>query len=281
MFLLMQTLAADGTCLHGIQHRRNGTHIVLAQQQMEQGGKVLRIPHSFSQHIIKLLQGTNKDIPQLIQNLSAAVISGCIQFLSQICKPLFQLQLLQKCADCFHLLGQIPGIPESLEQLFQGQHRHAPRLIQLSKLLFHSRSPDAAESLRMIGPVFQPLCAANAPNNGIILHEIAGIGIQRGQHRAQIAQYRFLLKAFQRRLQTGKHRGDHALLQDIFRSGQIHRNSAPVECQFHQRFITRIVCADDGNIPVSVALSHKGQDLLRSSQTFLIGRICLAGPDAS
>ena len=52
--------------LHRIQNRRNGAHIVLAQQQPQKPHKMLRLPGRVSQYRVHLLQSGNQNFPQLI-----------------------------------------------------------------------------------------------------------------------------------------------------------------------------------------------------------------------
>ena len=56
VLLAVAAHGADRTHLHGIQHRRDGAHIVLAQQQPEQSGKMLRFPDGIAKHREHLLQ---------------------------------------------------------------------------------------------------------------------------------------------------------------------------------------------------------------------------------
>ena len=69
----------DLTGLDSIQHRGDGTHVVLAQQEAQEPGKALAFPDGIPQHIIQLFHSRQEDVPQLIQNLSTTVIPICVQ----------------------------------------------------------------------------------------------------------------------------------------------------------------------------------------------------------
>lgn len=49
--------------LHHIQHRRNGAHIILAQQKPQEADEMLRLPVGLPQHIVHLLQCGQQDFP--------------------------------------------------------------------------------------------------------------------------------------------------------------------------------------------------------------------------
>ena len=83
MLFLMAPHGADRACLDSIQHRRDSTHIILAQQQTQKMGKMLRLPDCLPQHIMHLLQGRQQDFPKLIQNLGAAVVPFPVKQLGQ------------------------------------------------------------------------------------------------------------------------------------------------------------------------------------------------------
>ena len=105
MLLLLAAHGADGTHLHRVQHRGDGTYVILAQQQPQQPGEMLRLPVGLPQHIVELLQRGHENFPKLIQNLGAAVVPGIIQFLGHLGQPLLQLNLFQKTVKCRNLFA--------------------------------------------------------------------------------------------------------------------------------------------------------------------------------
>ena len=80
--------------LHRIQYRRDGAYIVLAQKQTEQPEKMLRLPVGLTQDIVHLLQGRQQDLPQLVENLGAAVVPRLIQRIRHFLQPLLQRNIL-------------------------------------------------------------------------------------------------------------------------------------------------------------------------------------------
>ena len=121
----------------------------------------------------------------------------------------------------------------------------------------------------MICPLLRPFISSDCPDNGIIFHTIAQILLQGRKRRAQIAQYTSLIEVTQRRIQGIEHRGNYTFLQDILCARLIQRDSHPVKYHIHQRQVRCHISADHRNIPIAVPISHKLQNLLRSSQTFL------------
>ena len=80
--------------LHRIQYRRDGAYIVLAQKQTEQPEKMLRLPVGLTQNIVHLLQGRQQNLPQLVENLGAAVVPRLIQRIRHFLQPLLQRNIL-------------------------------------------------------------------------------------------------------------------------------------------------------------------------------------------
>ena len=63
---------------HRIQHRRNSTHIVLAQKQRKESCKSLGIPNCFPKDSMELLHSGKKDLPKLVEDLGGTIISRCV-----------------------------------------------------------------------------------------------------------------------------------------------------------------------------------------------------------
>ena len=126
----------------------------------------------------------------------------------------------------------------------------------------------------MPGPALRPLVSPDAPDHRVVFQLIAGIGIHRRQGRAQIAEGLLLVKAADGGIQTRQNRIDHAVLQDLLRSGTVERNMEPVEHQIHQRLVSGCVGADHRNVPVAAALSSQRTDPLGRVHTLLPGRLC-------
>ena len=153
MLLLITPHGADRTHLHRIQHRRNGAHIILAQQQTEQPCKMLRLPHGMPQHIMELFQGRQKDLPQLVQYLRIAVIPGSIHFLCHEAEFFSKMDGFQKTVQGKNLLLHIGCLPESLLQGCQGSHHRFPGIVQEHKLHVGTLVPGFSQSRRMKFPV--------------------------------------------------------------------------------------------------------------------------------
>ena len=66
--------------LNRIQNRRNGSHVILAQQQPKKPEELLVLPAGVPQDIVHLLQSRNQDLPELAENLCFPVFSLGIQF---------------------------------------------------------------------------------------------------------------------------------------------------------------------------------------------------------
>ena len=179
MLLPVQTHGANRTTLHRIQHRRNRSHLILTQQQLKQSCKAFRIPSGLTQHIMELLQGAEEDLPKLVQDLGAAIISGFIHFSSQLLQTLLQLQLLQEIIQSQHLLGHILRIPEIILQLHQRQDRSFTGRVDGGKTLCRRFIKNTAETVRVECPVFLPAAATDAPHDGIVFHQIAHIRLHR------------------------------------------------------------------------------------------------------
>ena len=178
MLFLMAAHGGHRADLHRVQHRRDGSHVVLAQQQTEKADELLPLPMGVPQHVIHLFQRPQKDFPQLVQDLRAPVVPGGIQRLRHAGKPHFQGNILQKAVQRQHLPN--------------GQF---PRGVQFLHAVSVSLCPHAAEAVRMIFPALRPFLPPDAPDDGVILDPVAGIRGNGGQGRAEIAQDAFLVKA--------------------------------------------------------------------------------------
>ena len=225
---------------------------------------------------MELFQRAQQDFPKLIEDLGAAVVPRRIHLLRQCIQSFLQPNLLQKIIQRQHLLRQILRLAETTEQPNQRVNCHFAGFVDQLQPGCGFLIKNATESIGMVRPVILPPISPNAPTNRIVLHQIADIRFHRRQHRAQIAQDAPLLKAAQRRIHGRQHRGNHAFLQNILCAGQVHRNAAAVECQIHKTLISSKICAHDRNIPVTATAPHQFHNLLRRSQTLLIGRFRLA-----
>ena len=107
MFLLVAAHSADRSNLYRIQHRRNRTHIILAQQQPQQAAEMLWLPYGAAQHIIHLLQSRKQNLPELIEYLCATIVTGGIILLRQSGKTLRKSNIRQKSVKRLNLLLQI------------------------------------------------------------------------------------------------------------------------------------------------------------------------------
>ena len=136
--------SAHRTHLHRIQHRRNGSHIILAQQQPQQPHKMLRLPYAFAQNVIHLLQRTQQDLPELIEDLRAAVVAGGIQFRSQLRKTVLQIQIHQEPIQRNHLLMQVLRIQKTPAELLQRHHSRDSAFIEPFDLPLGLLAPDSA-----------------------------------------------------------------------------------------------------------------------------------------
>ena len=106
--------------MHRIQYRRDRTNIVLTQQQNQQPFKNFRLTSGISQHVVHLLQSTKQDLPKLIENLRAAVVTIGIHLICQIREALRITDSVQKRKERIDLFRQ----PHSFfEFIFQCKNR--------------------------------------------------------------------------------------------------------------------------------------------------------------
>ena len=94
MLLLMQPHGTDLSALNRVQNRRNRTHLILAQQQLEQPLEGFCFPLGTAKNIMHLLHGANQDFPKLIKDLRAAIVTGSIHLLCQRIQSGFQFNVL-------------------------------------------------------------------------------------------------------------------------------------------------------------------------------------------
>ncbi len=165
--------------LHRIQHRRNGSHIVLAQQQPQKPHKMLRLPGRVPQHRVHLFQGGNEDFPQLIQNLSLPGLPAFLQLLGKAYEPFLQRNFFQESVQPQNLLLKTPCLPEPVLQSDKGGDGQFPRLVQFRQLVLGIFIPHAAQTLRMPRPGILPGLSPDSPGDGVIFHPVTGVHIQR------------------------------------------------------------------------------------------------------
>ena len=272
MLFLMAAHGGYGADLHRVQHRWDGSHVVLAQQQPEKADKLLSLPTGVPQHIVHLLQCAQKDFPQLVQYLRAPVVPGGVQLLRHAGKPHFQGNILQKTVQRQHLSPQVGSVPEALPEPRQRRDCQFPRRVQFLQPMLVFLRPHAAEAIGMVFPALCPLLPANTPDDGVILDPVAGIRVNGRQGGAEIAQDAFLVESAQGSVQRHQHRGDDAFLQNILGSGLIHRNMEPVKDQIHQRLIHRHIGADHCNVPAAAPGGQKPPNPLRRAHTLEVRR---------
>ena len=224
------------------------------------------------QHVVHLLQRTQKDFPQLVQNLRGPVVPGGIQLLRHAGKPHFQRNVFQKAIQRQNLSPQVGSVPEALPEPRQRRDCQFPRRVQFFQTMLVFLRPHAAEAIGMVFPALRPLLPANAPDDGVILDPVAGIRVNGRQGGAEIAQDAFLVESTQGSVQRHQHRGDDAFLQNILGSGLIHRNMKPVKDQIHQRLIHRHIGADHCNIPAAAPGGQKPPNPLRRAHTLEVRR---------
>ena len=275
VLFLMAAHSGHGADLHRVQHRRDGSHVVLAQQQPEKADKLLPLPVSIPQHVIHLFQGAQKDFPQLVQDLRAPVVPGGVQLLCHAGKPHFQGNIFQKTVQRQHLSPQVGSVPEALPEPRQRRDSQFPRRVQFFQTLPVILRPHAAETVRVVFPALRPLLPANAPDDSVILDPVAGIRVNRRQGRAEIAQDTFLVEAAQGSVQRRQHRGDDAFLQNILGAGLVHGDVEPVKYQIHQRLIHRHIGANHRNVPTAAPGGEKITNSLRRAHAFQVRRFRL------
>ena len=195
MLFLMAAHGGYGADLHRVQHRWDGSHVVLAQQQPEKADKLLPLPMGVPQHVVHLLQRTQKDFPQLVQNLRGPVVPGGIQLLRHAGKPHFQRNVFQKAIQRQNLSPQVGSVPEALPEPRQRRDCQFPRRVQFLQPMLVFLRPHAAEAIGMVFPALRPLLPPDAPDDGVILDPVAGIRVNGGQGGTEIAQDAFLVEA--------------------------------------------------------------------------------------
>ena len=142
----------DAAHLHSIQHRRDGAHIILAEQQPEEPEEVLRLPVGLPQHIIHLLQRRKKNFPQLVQDLGAPIVPGLIHFLGLGLQLFFQTDVLQKSVQGQHLPLQIPGRFKAPAEPRQRLHYRFPQGVQLLQPGLGIPLPFSGQTIRVAFP---------------------------------------------------------------------------------------------------------------------------------
>ena len=250
----------NGPQLHHIQHRRDGSHIVLAQQQPQQTDKVLRLPMGLAQHIIHLLQSGQEDLPQLVQYLRIPAVALLVQRSGQLIQALLHVYGLQEIVQRLYLLPQAGRPAEAPAQTLQGCGQLLPVRIQRLQALPGVNRPFRPQAVRVVLPGLEPTAPPDVPEECVVFDQIAGIRIHAGQGRAEVAEHTALVIVAQGRVQGGKHRGDHALLQDILGAGLVDGDVHSGKHQIHQRLVLGHVGAHQGDIPVTAAAAHQGAD---------------------
>ena len=252
--------------LHCVQHRRDGAHVVLAQQQPQKPHKMLRLPGRIPQHRVHLLQSGNENFPQLIQNLSLSGLPLRLQFPGKIGEPFRKTDFLQKFVEPQNLLLQAGCLPEPIPQPDERVNRLRPGGIQSRQPGLGILIPHAAKAIRMTCPVFRPCLPPQSPGDGVVFHPVTGVHIQGRQGRTQISQHVPELKAPYRRFQSGNHRGDDTGSQDFLVAGAVQRNVKPVEHQIHKGLIGPHVRAHHRNVPVPGTLRRQFTNPVRRQQ---------------
>ena len=116
MLHLLAPHGIDRTDHHRIQHRRDSSHIILAQKQGEKPQKAFAFPTGIAQNIVHLLHGRQKNLPELIENLRIAVISRGIQFICQVFEPLCHLDGVQEFINRPDLIAEKMALLEGFLQ---------------------------------------------------------------------------------------------------------------------------------------------------------------------
>ena len=269
MLLHMAAHGGHRAQLHHIQHRRDGAHVILAQQQPQQSQKMLRLPVGFPQHIIELLQGRQQDLPELVQDLGIP----SLQLPGQLLQSPLHAQIFQEAIQSLHLLAEVDGSPQSLAQTFQGGDELLPLFIQLLQTAAGGLRPFRPQAIRVVFPRLQPLTAPDAPEKGIVFQQVAGIQIHAGQSRAEVAEHTALVKIAEGGIQGGEHRGDHALLQNILGAGLVGGDVHSGENQLHQGLVLSHIGADQSDVPIAAALLCQFPDGAGGGHDLCPGRI--------
>ena len=175
MLAFLAAHSADGAHRYRIQHRRNGSHIILAQQQRQQPHKSLRLPNRSAQHIVKLLQGRQQNIPQLIEDLGAAVVTAAVHTIRHFLQFPGKVRFFQEIIESTNLLRHILGIPEPLCQPGKGLHQLLSCLIEPTQQLPGVFRHLLTEAVGVVFPCLQPAIAPDAPDDGIVFQPVANI----------------------------------------------------------------------------------------------------------
>ena len=264
--------------LHHIQHRRDGAHIVLAQQQPQQPLEMLRLPVGLAQHVIQLLQGGHQNLPQLIEDLRLPAVAGSIQGLGQLLQALLHAHRFQKVVQRLHLPGQADAGAEGLAQLLQWLYPPPAGGVQGFQPGSGIGVPLRPQTVRVVFPFSSPPDAPDVPEEGIVFQQIAGVRVHAGQGRAQIAEDTALVIVAEGGIQCGEDGGNHALLQNILGAGLVDRDVHPGKNQAHQGLILPHVRADQGDIPVAAALGNQGTHPVGCLHHLCPGRVRPADP---
>ena len=280
MLLGMAAHGGHRAHLNRIQHRRDGTHIVAAQQQPQQPDKMLRLPMGLPQHIMELFQGRQENFPQLVQNLGLPAIAGVFTLQRHFLQPLLQTDGFQKIIKRQHLLPKGGCPAEVLPKLLQRRQEGASGRIQRFQTAAAVGAPFLAQAVGMVFPLGKPGAAPDAPEEGIVFHPVAGVGVHAGQGRAEIPEDTALVEITEGGIQRRQHRGNDALLQNLLRAGLVDGDVHPMENQVHQGQVFRHIGADQGNIPVAAARIHQPPDGMCRGHDLIPCRIALADPKA-
>ena len=165
---LMAPQGRNRAHLHRIQHRRNGTHVILAQQQPQKPPELLRLPASLAQHIMHLLQGRHENFPELVYDLCLPICAPGIQLPGLFLQATLHLQLLQETEKPLHLVRQGFPVGKTFAQPLQRLCNLSPQSVELlqlclllrrQRLFFHL----LGEATRVLGPGRKPLLVPDGP----------------------------------------------------------------------------------------------------------------------
>ena len=169
--------AHGGNAAHGhrIEHRGDGAHVILAQQQPQEPGEGLRLPGGPAQDAVKLLQSPHQDLPELVILLGRPVVPGGIGLGSQPLQMPRQVRLLQKCQQGGDEAGHLLRLPEPGPKPDQRGDARRPGPVQRIQKGLALLVEFLAQAAGMEGEGPVPFLSPDAPADGIIFQFVANL----------------------------------------------------------------------------------------------------------
>ena len=239
---------------HPVQGDGDGAHVVLGEDQPEQGGELVQLHGGLLQLCGALLQAAAQDGPQLPVLLRQGGLVLAAQRLHPLLQPLRQADPLQKAVKGDRL--PTPGPVGVFPQQLQGLGHLPPHPVQL----LH-QGPVRPGPLQAVPPGVQgpglllgPPAPPQVPLEHIVLQQVQLLLGQVGEAGLQIAEHVLIPVAVGHRVQGRRHQGEDGLLQNIRHGGGEHRHLVAGEYRLDQGLVGGKIPGHHPDVPVAVPL---------------------------